>query len=1176
MRFNDFIQVAPRFSRAVSLERDAGAAAAIDGYIVTSTAQHVIERLSRALSSATSHRAWTLTGPYGSGKSAFALYLANLLGAPQEPAGRLARGILRDQQQALFKELFEGKKKNPMTSGGFSPILVSGSPEPLGRALLRACCHDIKRLSLRGRPPKAFLDIERLHASAEKGKHIASSVVVEAIVSLAANLQESGRFNGILLIVDELGKFLEFAARAPEQGDVYLLQQLAEATARFREPALYFLTILHQSFDRYAANLRPAIRNEWTKVQGRFEDIAFQEPPDQFLDLVAHAVSRSSHPLTSALERQAGQLAETAWALGLAPAGMTRAAFLAAMTRSAPLHPLTVVILARLCRKLGQHQRSLFAFLVSREPHAFSKFLEQEVTKAHLPFYRVAQLYDYVAAAIGNGLSVGEGAARWAEIQAALDRYPDASSEQLEIIKTVGILSAVGAQGELKPSREIIRFALNTQAVHADTATKALLERSILVYRKHNQAFGLWQGSDIDIDVQLAEAKKRIPPSSSLAKKLSALWVPRPLVAKRHSFQTGTLRYFSLRFADLADFSKSLELPPDADGLIVYCLPTSQSEVEQLTELAANSPVREHMEILVAVPRDTTPLREAVYELELLRWVETHTPELKGDLVARREIRARIAVAERNVAREVESLFSPTTGSRPVTSWFHRGVPRHIADGRSLTHLLSDVCDVVYPHTPRLRNELINRRSLSSAAAKARRNLIEAMMTRGSDERLGIEGTPPEMSMYLSVLRSTGIHRVDESGYGFGEPQKDAHLREVWQACTHFFSTCELNRRPVSDLFSELQKAPHGLKMGVIPVLFCAAVLTYDTELAFYEEGAFVPELAVDGFERLLRSPERFELRRYRIVGVRRDVFRHFAKLVDAKLEEKEKHLVAIVRPLYRFLNRLPAYTKSTNSLSPITLAVRQALLSAKEPDALLFEDLPRACGAPPFPAANAKTKEVASFFRTLRNAFGDLQRFYDDLLAELQKLLCQAFNAKEATARELIRYRAQTITEHAVEPRLRAFLHHLADDQLGDATWIEAIATLLTGKAPQSWTDTDRARYEVGLSESVRAFRHIEALVFESANRERAGRAPADVLRIGVTDRHSKDREAVVAVDAEDQDVLAQAVIRLEESLDHLNVSSNAELSLAALATVARRFLAELEESKDAKPKLAVGVGRG
>ena len=306
-------------------------------------------------------------------------------------------------------------------------------------------------------------------------------------------------------------------------------------------------------------------------------------------------------------------------------------------------------------------------------------------------------------------------------------------------------------------------------------------------------------------------------------------------------------------------------------------------------------------------------------------------------------------------------------------------------------------------------------------------------------------------------------------------------------------------------------------------------------------------------------------------------MFRHFAKLVGTKIEEKDRHLVAIVRPLYRFLNRLPAYTRNTTSLSEATLAVRQALLNAKEPDALLFEDLPIACNAKPFPTANANPREVASFFRTLKNSFGELQRCYDDLLADLGKLLFSAFHVKGAKARELVRSRSQTIVDHAVEPRLQAFLNHLSEDQLGDAAWIEAIATLLTGKAPQTWSDTDRARYDVALSECTRAFRHIEALTFESTNRERMGRSSSDVLRIGVTDRYSKDREAVVAVDSADKSLLAQAVIDIEACLGNLQMASNAELSLAALAVVARRFLSELEDAKAVKdqPK-SVGVGRG
>ena len=78
------------------------------------------------------------------------------------------------------------------------------------------------------------------------------------------------------IVVDELGKFLEFAAHHPDENDMFLLQLLAEATVGSAKPDLLLVTILHQAFDQYASGLRPVLRNEWAKVQGRFQDVAFQ------------------------------------------------------------------------------------------------------------------------------------------------------------------------------------------------------------------------------------------------------------------------------------------------------------------------------------------------------------------------------------------------------------------------------------------------------------------------------------------------------------------------------------------------------------------------------------------------------------------------------------------------------------------------------------------------------------------------------------------------------------------------------------------------------------------------------------------------------------------------------------------------------------------------------------
>ena len=119
-----------------------------------------------------------------------------------------------------------------------------------------------------------------------------SKAVVQGFASVILELRRLNLAIGIVLIVDELGKALEHAAR--NSGDIFVLQELAEFAASYQTPGLLLVTLLHQSFEQYAAGLRASTRNEWAKVQGRFADIAFQEPPEQVLHVLAKAIQQ--HP----------------------------------------------------------------------------------------------------------------------------------------------------------------------------------------------------------------------------------------------------------------------------------------------------------------------------------------------------------------------------------------------------------------------------------------------------------------------------------------------------------------------------------------------------------------------------------------------------------------------------------------------------------------------------------------------------------------------------------------------------------------------------------------------------------------------------------------------------------------------------------------------------------------
>lgn len=1157
------VTVAPRFSRAVNIERDSTSVSALDGYVLTSTAQRALERICSALSGQDPgrQRAWTLTGSYGSGKSAFALFLGTLLGDVQSEQTMFARSLVRAQHPDLYKEFLDGRRRNGIAQLGYLTIFVSGSTEPIVPKLLDRASRSIEQHRGAVKKARSFAELERLRRVSKNGRDVELSAVVDVLSAISGELSGTGLFSGILIVVDELGKFLEHAARTPDRNEIFLLQQLAEASTA--ETGLAVITVLHQAFEIYAAGLRASVQNEWAKVQGRFEDIAFQEPPEQMLLLIAAAIRHTDSVEMRAICARARKYAESAWELQLAPGGLGKREFVDCLVRCAPLHPLSALVLARLCKKFGQNQRSLFAFLTSHESNSFTSFLESSAKTGGAEFFRLPNLYDYMTDAFGAGIAAGENATRWAEVQSALDKCARASADEIQVLKAIGLLSATGSFGNLKPSEDVIAYGLGEKPLNSRLAIESLLSKSILVRRRHNDTIALWQGSDVDLEERAREARRHLS-ETVLSSKAVLNWQPRPFIAKRHSYETGTLRYFDVRFANAAEFSSSLQVPSGADGLLLYCLPENEDERQTFIELAQSSTARDRGEILIAVPIDVERLRDALYDLEVLAWIENNTPELAGDAVGRRELQSRKTIAQLRVANEVEELFSPASTAGRQTAWFHRGIRRTIGSSRRLAAFLSDICDEVYSSTAPLRNELLNRRQLSSAAAAARRNLLERMIACGASEALGMTGNPPEMTMYASVLRSTRIHRKEDS-WAYGAPDPASGVLPVWQAVESFFSECELRRRSVTELFGLLQHPPFGLKMGLIPVLFCAAILAHDTEVAVYENDAFVPELTIEIVERLLRNPERFKLRRYNIIGIRRDVFKAFASLLVAPGNASEKqNVVAVVRPLFRFLTRLPEYTRNTRNLSEKAIAVREAMFASREPDQLLFDDLPQACGFPAFTPSCGEEPAVDQFFLQLKGVLGELQRAYDELLSDLEKLIYVGFGLNEMQkARDALRFRAQRVLEHAIDPRLKAFSHHLVDEELEDILWVEAIATLVVGKPPRSWNDNDRAKYEINLTDLIRAFRHLEALVFELSAKHQYGEAPVEVIRIGITDTHSKESEAVVAIAPEDRESLAKAVYDVETSLEQQHLHDFPEVSLAALAIVSRKLLEEITTRK-------------
>jgi hypothetical protein len=561
--------------------------------------------------------------------------------------------------------------------------------------------------------------------------------------------------------------------------------------------------------------------------------------------------------------------------------------------------------------------------------------------------------------------------------------------------------------------------------------------------------------------------------------------------------------------------------------------------------------------------------------VECLKWVKENTPELEGDRAARNELQGRLANAEELVEQLIQSFFHPYSQASVLMEscrWFYKGERVSVPSERAFQELISSICKEVYDKTPILRNELINRRHISSSATSARRSLIQAMLDHGDEESLGIKGAPPELSMYFSVLQETGIHRQENGQWGFYPPPATLQVSAMWAEMDSFFASTETARRPILELFEILKQPPYGLKEGPLPVILCAALLYYDTEVALYEQDSFVPSLTIALFERLFRAPENFKVQRCRVAGVREVMFKRFAEILLQSPEsavQTRPSLLTVVRPLLHFSRNLPAYAQNTQRLSSTTLRVRDVLSRTREPDHLLFEQLPVACGLAPILSDDVRdAAEIDEFFKMLRASLSELQRAYHELLSELDGLLVAAFSLKRSgeDRRAELRARSLPLLELTVEPKLKSFVIRAADDSIDLKGWTESIATFLAGKHPAAWNDTDLARFQVTLAEVSRSFLHIESLCFELRSRgARADDLDNEVIRLGITTLGAPESQRVLFIGQEDVALIERAKTSVVRALASEGVEADSLRGLAVLAKLSHEVLRQMDSASQA-----------
>ena len=1117
----DQVHISRRFQRSIRIDSDLRSQAALEGFICPKSSVEILMTMAKHTVE-TEQAAFTWTGPYGSGKSSLVVALSALLNGDQ---------VRRDAAATAFPSSMTRVIQDAYPSGskGWKILPIVGRKDDPARVIGEA----LDQSGWLTPKPRGNWD---------------DSTLVNALAEVSALNQKN--HGGLILFVDEMGKFLESAAN--QSTDVYFFQLLAEAANRSKR-RLIVVGILHQAFEEYASRLSRQARDEWSKIQGRFVDLAVNVSGEEQVELISKAIESAHKPQTPS---------ENA----LLVASMMRrdhrnSSEPLAKTLSAcwPLHPIVAGLLGPISRRrFGQNQRSIFGFLNSAEPFGFRDFLQRSNTAT---IYSPSSLWNYLRTNLEPSILASPDGHRWALAAEALERCETTGGDEIhtELLKTIAVIDLFKERSGLVPTYEVLKSCFPG---HSDQVLKKALVQlkswSFIIFKKFLNGYAVFAGSDFDIDQAVDASLESLTDLDFQAlRELASL---QPILAKRHYHSTGSMRWFEVNMIAVRDLLQEVSNYRPSGGAIgqfVLAIPTqseSEDEIEAICREAARH--SDKWDIITGSTARAQLIVAQARELLALEMVRRDRPELAGDSVARRELSARTASIQTQLEMELHRAFDSA-------NWYIKGNSGAKSYRQAeLNTLASRLADKRFHKSPQIHNELLNRQKPSGNAIAAQNELLRRMVLFERQARLGIEGFPAEGGLYASLLEASGLYRNSPEGWSFQLPDPDHSeykLNPLWSAATELIRKHSDRSLTMEEIYSVWREAPYGLKEGLLPVLAVAFILSLKGSLAIYREGIFRSKFDDVDVQYLAKDPSMIQIRWMDLSDLTRDLLSGMADVVrhlDPQNSLKHLEPIDVARGLVAVFDALPNWTKRTARLSSNSLKIRDLFRRAKDPNQFLFNELPGAITGAPL----TKAASIQSVVSNVGAALEEMQNAYAAMLSRLREIMLTELDVPNLAPQSIeeLRSRAKNIRQIAGDFHLDAFINRISTFD-GTESSFEPIASLATNKPPRDWVDPDVDKAALEIASYSQKFLRAETFA-RIQGRTETRESMAIILSRG---GRPKPLMEEFAIGARDKGEVHNLVSQLRHTLKEAGIRKP-NIILAALAEIVATCIEKQRSRKD------------
>ena len=932
--------------------------------------------------------------------------------------------------------------------------------------------------------------------------------------TVAERIQQRG-FEGIVVIWDEFGFAIEELLRDSRRGirglgqETMNLQSFLEKSCGSQElgKRVVFLGFTHFSISEYGTRegLEATDLNRLNTVSDRFRSpsivIRLSVTETEGYHLLAGMLRRTQEgehvfgnpiPRLQHLAERMPQLKP--WAR-MAP----HSCYDDISAPCYPLHPAASIALLMLSDQIAQVNRTTHYFLQNREEGGLAGVLDQrqkpsldEIGGAEL--LRVADLFPFFEQPIKERKPHLHD-----QYQEALARFPDATEQDIRILRSTLILSVI-ATPDLAPSTDLLAFCVTDvlrSEVGANPLHEALNRLSESGALWKNDATDVWafvggRGLGAGIDQEIEDEIALVPVKDPARLLREYPQVQMEIVDLLGEFdldpcESGVVRRIGIRILDIRKGGDAIEdVNPACDGtqrcwrsaLIYLVVVGSMTELDYWRQQARTCKKRNVYFVVPPVPlaMDGEKLRKLIAVQNLLENEpdDTHKHEV---------LDAKLTRLRRELRRDFEQLFGNPglqAGTSVVKADSSGGAVAVDSWNELLPSLASDL-ESDFDKGIRVRCGTFNEWQTNTTWT-AIDHVVERVLKfddnpQWQKQYLGFSDTSQEAAVIDGVLVENGFLSQNALTEKWELITVDKNTQEpaLGDILRHF-QTSGGGDKEFLRLYAKLIDTPHGIPNGVLPLLVALVFRTEGRRIGVYVRRATQVQRVAESqvasaIVEMAKAPTRYQTRFNKLSGKQRTVFRVLGPHMNVSFSESISRGEAFygyceqVRSAIRnWATGLPDAVLTATELtenqqrllkllrgpiSPQLPALADNLVAMFEEDASAFEELGATAGTTDFP-------NISQAWRRIRTK---IDRYVEGVRAPLRAQIREISGVDTSEDRKAFDKLASTLkaieTHGAADNPLSRAINKLETMPEG-ADCLDEVAAAIANKTAATLTQED------------------------------------------------------------------------------------------------------------------------